>query len=57
MLPLLDLLLFCSDFDRKFFCLGYITETIRFKKLIIGRDIGWGVLVCSVMQWYGVTLI
>ena len=23
-------------------CLGYILETIRFRKLILGRDISWG---------------
>ena len=34
------------------FCLGYISETISCKNLILGRDIGWGVGV----QRRGVTM-
>ena len=30
-------------------CPGCISETIRYRKLILGRDIGWGVYVCNVM--------
>ena len=33
-------------------CLGCISETIRCRKLILGRDIAWGVGV----QCHGVTL-
>ena len=31
-------------------CLGHVSETIRFTKLILGRDINWGVQVCNVME-------
>ena len=34
--------------------LGYISERVRCRKLILGRDIGWGVVG---MQRHGVTLI
>ena len=34
-------------------CLGCISETVRCRKLILGRDIGWGVGV----QHHGVALI
>ena len=27
---------------REKVCLGYISETVRCMKLILGRDIGWG---------------
>ena len=30
-------------------CPGYISETERYRKLILGRDIGKGIEVCSFM--------
>ena len=30
-------------------CPGCNSETIRCRKLILGRDIGWGVQVCNIM--------
>ena len=29
--------------QREIVCLGCISETVRCRKLILGRDIGWGV--------------
>ena len=37
-------------------CPGYISETIWCRKLIFGRDIGWGLQVCNVMVWPGFDL-
>ena len=37
--------------DRKKFVHGCISETVRCRKLIRGRDIGWGVWMCNVMVY------
>ena len=30
-------------------CLVYISESTRCKELLLGRDIGWGMYLCSAM--------
>ena len=30
-------------------CQGYISDTVRCRKLILGKDIGWDLQVCKVM--------
>ena len=37
-------------------CPGYISETIRCRKLIFGKDIGWELYLCNVMGWPGFVL-
>ena len=39
---------------REIVCLGCISETVRCRKFILGRDIGWGDVG---VQRHGLTLI
>ena len=31
-------------------CLGCISETVKYRMLILGRDICWGLYICSCMM-------